>query len=59
MGFFNNNPVIEFFHRITRKPSTIAMWVFAGLICSSTFYLMFMSSPTIDFNSKSKRKNDK
>ncbi|CAI4249689.1 ASN_HP2_G0001340.mRNA.1.CDS.1 [Saccharomyces cerevisiae] len=56
MGFFNNNPVIEFFHRITRKPSTIAMWVFAGLICSSTFYLMFMSSPTIDFNSKSKKK---
>ncbi|QEU62876.1 hypothetical protein KDRO_F08100 [Kluyveromyces lactis] len=36
MGFFHNNPVIEFFHRITRKPSSIIMWIFTGLIVSST-----------------------
>ncbi|EJS44639.1 YBL039W-B [Saccharomyces arboricola H-6] len=59
MGFFNDNPVIEFFHRITRKPSTIAMWLFAGMICSSTFYLMFMSPPTIDSNLKRKGKDEK
>ncbi|CAI4054741.1 hypothetical protein N7582_000154 [Saccharomyces uvarum] len=59
MGFFYDNPVIEFFHRITRRPSTIAMWVFASVICSSTFYLMFVSSPTIDFDPKPDGNKDK
>lgn len=42
MGFFYDNPVIEFLHRITRKPSTVLMWLFTGIIVASTSYLMFL-----------------
>lgn len=42
MGFFVDNPLIEFFHRIVRKPSTIMMWLFTSVIVASTTYLMFL-----------------
>lgn len=42
MGFFVDNPVIEFFHRITRKPSTVLMWLFTSVIVMSTAYVMFL-----------------
>ncbi|QLQ79030.1 hypothetical protein HG537_0B03770 [Torulaspora globosa] len=46
MGFFYDNPVIEFCHRIVRKPSTILMWMFTGIIVASTCYLMLLPGVT-------------
>ncbi|CCF56366.1 hypothetical protein KAFR_0B00670 [Kazachstania africana CBS 2517] len=42
MAFFSNNPVIEFFHRLATKPSTVMMWLFTGLILSSTLYMLLL-----------------
>ncbi|CCE91230.1 Min6p TDEL_0C03410 [Torulaspora delbrueckii] len=47
MAFFYDNPVIEFFHKVVRKPSTILMWLFTSVIVGSTAYLIvFLPGPS-------------
>ncbi|GAV56208.1 hypothetical protein ZYGR_0BA01140 [Zygosaccharomyces rouxii] len=48
MGFFHNNSVIEFLHQIVRKPSTIMMWLFTGVVVASTTYLLISPPPSQD-----------
>ncbi|CCC68044.1 hypothetical protein NCAS_0A14860 [Naumovozyma castellii] len=40
MSFFVNNKVIEFFQRLSRRPSAGIMWLFTGVIVTGTAYLM-------------------
>ncbi|AAS54169.1 AGL322Wp [Eremothecium gossypii ATCC 10895] len=35
MGFFYENPLFDFFHRAVRRPASIAMWLFTGLVVAS------------------------
>ncbi|SMN20860.1 similar to Saccharomyces cerevisiae YBL039W-B Putative protein of unknown function [Maudiozyma saulgeensis] len=49
MGFFNDNIVIEYFHKLFRKPGDFLMWLFTGLIVSSTLYLILAPFPS-DFD---------
>ncbi|KAH7587654.1 hypothetical protein J7297_01416 [Nakaseomyces glabratus] len=57
MGFFQNNPVIDFFQKVVRKPESILMWLFTGMIFTSTVYLMFLPGPTLDNDLDEKKKN--
>ncbi|GAV51326.1 hypothetical protein ZYGR_0AD05090 [Zygosaccharomyces rouxii] len=52
MGFFHNNSVIDFFRQIVRKPSTIVMWLFTGVIVASTTYLLVAPPPSRDQDRK-------
>ncbi|CCE63140.1 hypothetical protein TPHA_0E00440 [Tetrapisispora phaffii CBS 4417] len=54
MGFFSNNPLIEFCHKIMKRPSTLLMWCFTGIIISSSIYLLLPS-----FHYDGKRDRDK
>ncbi|CAB4254982.1 similar to Saccharomyces cerevisiae YBL039W-B Putative protein of unknown function [Maudiozyma barnettii] len=62
MGFFKDNVVIEFFHRFFRKPGDILMWLFTGLIVTSTLYLILAPFPSdfgIDNNIDNSKKGKK
>ncbi|BAO41937.1 conserved hypothetical membrane protein [Kluyveromyces marxianus DMKU3-1042] len=52
MAFFHHNPVFDFFHRVMRKPSSIVMWLFSGLIVASTLATIW-SLPAVPDSSKS------
>lgn len=47
MGFFVDNPVIDFIQKIVRKPESILMWLFTGMIVSSTLYLILLPVPEV------------
>lgn len=62
MGFFNDNPVIEFCHRVFRRPGDVLMWLFTGLIVSSTLYLILAPFPDgldVDEDHDNKKKGRK
>ncbi|EDO18818.1 hypothetical protein Kpol_1028p94 [Vanderwaltozyma polyspora DSM 70294] len=53
MGFYRNNSVFEFFDRIFKKPADLLMWMFTGIIITSTFLLLL---PSYSYNGLNKKK---
>lgn len=49
MGIVGLSSVIEWTHRVTRKPGEILVWVFTGMIITSTLYMVLQPLPgTVD-----------
>lgn len=52
MGFFSDNPIIEFCHILFKRPGDVLMWLFTGIVVSSSLYLILAPFPDGMDNSK-------
>ncbi|CCD26954.1 Min6p NDAI_0J00620 [Naumovozyma dairenensis CBS 421] len=41
MSLFGNRSLFSFIQRVSRNPTTAAMWLFSGFVVSSASYMLF------------------
>lgn len=59
MGFFYDNPIIEFCHKIVRKPENVLVWLFTGMVVGSSLYMILFATLPDDRPDENRRKGYK